>query len=204
MEPGSDAPLVPLRIRDSVTPWPRSVKVRRLAWMCFHALVFRVGVKWFGKEWRARLLRLWGAQIGENTNIAPSVKILQPWRLVVGDWTSLAEDVEVYNFDWVRLGDQTVVSQRTYLCTGTHDFTDPTMPLTFKPITIGSECWIAAEAFIGPGVVVGDRTVVGARSVVVKDLPPGMVCAGHPCKPLKPRVVRAESAIVRDVEMYRQ
>jgi putative colanic acid biosynthesis acetyltransferase WcaF len=172
--------------------------------MCFQALVFRVGTRWTGKEWRARLLRMWGAKIGQNTNIAPSVKILQPWRLEVGDWTSLAEGVEVYNFDWIRLGDQTVVSQRVFLCTGSHDYEDPTMPLTFKPIHIGHECWVAAEAFVGPGVDIGDRTVVGARAVVVKDLPPNMVCAGHPCRPLKPRRVKSEHEIKRDDSVYQQ
>ena len=65
------------------------------------------------------------------------------------------------------------------------------MPLVWKPIRIGSECWIAAGVFVGPGVTVGDGTVVGARAVVTKDMPPWTVCAGNPCKPLKPRILQA-------------
>jgi putative colanic acid biosynthesis acetyltransferase WcaF len=42
--------------------------------------------------------------------------------------------------------------------------------------------------FVGPGVRIGELCVVGARSVVVKDLPPRMVCAGNPCRPLKERI----------------
>ncbi|RYF46866.1 MAG: putative colanic acid biosynthesis acetyltransferase, partial [Cytophagaceae bacterium] len=49
--------------------------------------------------------------------------------------------------------------------------------------------WVAAEVFIHPGVTIGNGCVIGARSVVVSDMPQWMVCTGHPCKPLKPRVI---------------
>ena len=50
--------------------------------------------------------------------------------------------------------------------------------------------WIAADAFIGPGVTIGEDAVIGVRSVVLKDMPKGMVCVGHPCVPLKPRCLQ--------------
>ena len=59
--------------------------------------------------------------------------------------------------------------------------------LVAKPITIGKNAWVAADVFVGPGVTIGELCVVGARSVVVRDLPPRMVCAGHPCRPLHER-----------------
>ena len=55
------------------------------------------------------------------------------------------------------------------------------------PIIVGPQAWIAAEAFIHPGVSIGEGCVIGARSVVTKNMPAWMVCAGHPCKPLKER-----------------
>jgi putative colanic acid biosynthesis acetyltransferase WcaF len=61
------------------------------------------------------------------------------------------------------------------------------MPLVARPIIIGDNAWLGADVFVGPGVTVGELCVVGARSVVVKDLPPRMVCAGHPCRPIKER-----------------
>ncbi|MBS1708832.1 MAG: WcaF family extracellular polysaccharide biosynthesis acetyltransferase [Armatimonadetes bacterium] len=198
MEPGSGR----LRLQESVTPWPLSTKLKRVAWSVCQALLFRPGNKRFGSKWRVNLLRMWGAQIGERCDISPSARILQPWKLTMGDQSCIGDNVDVYNFAMITLGDQTVVSQRTYLCTGTHDFEDPTMPLLFYPITIGSECWIAAEVFVAPGVTIGDRVVVGARSVVVKNLPAAMVCAGHPCKPLKERVIKLDKDIVRDTSIY--
>ncbi len=61
------------------------------------------------------------------------------------------------------------------------------MPLVARPIVIGENAWLGADVFVGPGVTIGELCVVGARSVVVKDLPPGTVCAGNPCRVLKAR-----------------
>jgi len=168
-------------------------KLRRAGWLLCQALFIRVGIRWKGDAWRCMVLRWWGAEIGPGCRIPPSVKVLQPWRLKLGANCLIGNNVDLYNFDWITIGEQTVVSQNTYVCTGSHDYTDPTFPLVFQPITIGSECWVAADVFVAPGVTIGDGTVVAARSVVVKDLPAWMVCAGHPCKPLKERVIRDDS-----------
>lgn len=95
--------------------------------------------------------------------------------------------VEIYNLGPVRLEFGANVSQNCHLCAGTHDFTQWAMPLVTAPITIGANAWLAADVFVGPGVTVGELAVVGARSVVVKDLPARTICAGSPCRPLKPR-----------------
>ena len=79
------------------------------------------------------------------------------------------------------------ISQRAFLCTGNHDWSDPAFSLTAAPITIGNGAWICASTFIGPGVHVGENSVVTAGSVVVRDLPSGMICSGNPCEPVKPR-----------------
>jgi putative colanic acid biosynthesis acetyltransferase WcaF len=79
------------------------------------------------------------------------------------------------------------VSQDAYICAGTHDYTRPNLPLLRPTITIGDGVWVAAQAFLGPGVTVGDNCVIAARAVVVKDVPPGVVAGGNPCKVIKPR-----------------
>jgi putative colanic acid biosynthesis acetyltransferase WcaF len=115
---------------------------------------------------------------------------LLPWNIELGNHVAIGREVEFLNFAPVRIGSMTVVSQYTYLCTGTHDYTHPHFPLTFAPITIGQECWVAARSFISPGVTIGHGAVVGASSVVTKNLPAWMVCAGNPCRPIKPREIK--------------
>ena len=54
------------------------------------------------------------------------------------------------------------------------------------PITIGDDVWIGGGAVLLPGVTVGSGSVVGAGSVVTRDVPPGVVAAGNPCRVLRP------------------
>ena len=116
---------------------------------------------------------------------------MHPWLLTLGNNTFVSDDVTVYNLGPVTIGDQTVISQGSYLCAGTHDYTRPDLPLVRSPITIGSGVWICAQAFIGPGVTIGDNSVVGARAVVTRDVPPGVVVAGNPARVIKPREMQA-------------
>ncbi len=114
----------------------------------------------------------------------------------MGDHSTLADGVDCYNVAKIRIGAFSTVSQYSYLCTGSHDFTDPNimvtsrMPLISLPIAIGERVWITADVFVGPGVSIGDGTVVLARSSVVSDLPSWVVAAGTPAIVVKPRVLR--------------
>ena len=51
-----------------------------------------------------------------------------------------------------------------------------------KPISIGDNCWIAANVVITGGVTIGEGCVIGAGSVVTKDIPANSLAAGNPCK----------------------
>ena len=108
----------------------------------------------------------------------------------MGEYSALGPRVNLYNLGTITIGSNTVISQDSYLCGGTHDYTRPTMPLIKAPITVGDKVWICAGAFIGPGVTIGDGAVVGARAVVVKDVEPWTVVAGNPAKMIKRRVIQ--------------
>lgn len=79
------------------------------------------------------------------------------------------------------------VAQEAYLCTGTHDFKDPSLQLLTKPITIGKNSFIGARAMILPGVSIGSRAIVGAMSVVSKDIPDHQIVVGNPAKKIGER-----------------
>lgn len=164
----------------------RRNRLARILWRMVYLVLFRLSpVPLHG--WRSMLLRLFGAKVGKGVHVYPGVDIWAPWNLELGDQAGVASGATLYSQGHIFIGKRAVISQGSYLCAGTHDFEKAGFPLYTKPIRIEDEAWIAAQAFIHPGVTVGEGAVVGARSVVVKDLPPWMVCAGFPAKPIKER-----------------
>lgn len=159
----------------------------RVLWGIVDTLFFKLSPRPL-HHWRAFLLRLFGAKIGKGVHVYPGVKIWAPWNLDLGDECGIANGVTLYSQGKITIGKRAVISQGAHLVAGTHDYTKPGFPLYTMPIAIGAYVWVAAEAFIHPGITIADGCVVGARSVVNKDLPGWMVCAGHPCKPIKARV----------------
>jgi putative colanic acid biosynthesis acetyltransferase WcaF len=174
--------------QDTFTGPSFSLKNRllRLLWNLVAFLFFRFSPRPF-HAWRAFLLRCFGAKIGKGVHVYPGTSIWAPWNLVIGDESGIASDVTLYSLDKITIGRRTVLSQGAYICAGTHDYTHPGFPLVAKPIHIGDHVWIAAQAFVHPGVTINDGCIIGARAVVTTDMPAWMVCAGHPCKPLKER-----------------
>ena len=161
---------------------------RRVLWM-LGLWIFRASPRpCFG--FRRWWLRLFGAKVGAHVNIYPSAHIYYPWNLEIGDWSSIGEWALIYNLGRVTIGEKATLSQRVHVCAGTHDYTDPAMPLLKPTISIADSAWICADAFVGPGVHVGEGAVAGARSVVIKDVPAWTVVAGNPARMIKMRVMK--------------
>jgi putative colanic acid biosynthesis acetyltransferase WcaF len=163
-----------------------SDRFKRVVWNVAAGLLFHTSPRPL-HVWRAFLLRLFGAKVGRGVHVYPGVKIWAPWNLELGDECGIATGAIIYSQGKVFVGRRAVISQGAHLCAGTHDYTKPGFPLVTRPIYIGNNAWVAAESFIHAGVKVGDGCVIGARSVVTKNMPPWMVCAGHPCAPIKDR-----------------
>ncbi len=95
----------------------------------------------------------------------------------------LADHVDCYSVAQISLGAHATVSQYSYLCSASHDYRDPAMPLVAARIVVEPEAWVAADVFVGPGVRIGEGAVVGARSTVTRDVAPWTVVAGSPAIP---------------------
>ena len=92
----------------------------------------------------------------------------------------LGECVNAYSLGRIEILEGATVAQEAYLCTCSHDFSDPALQLIVKKITIETHAFIGARAMIMPGIKVGKNAVVGAMSVVTKDVSPDQVVAGNP------------------------
>ena len=174
----------------SYTPSPHSFvnKLMRVCWHIVYLLFFRPSPKQ-ASAWRRLLLKGFGAKMGRNSKVAASAKIWAPWNLQMGEFSSIAHSVDCYCQGPIVIGSHTTISQYVFLCSATHDYTKPNLPLVVKSVHIGSGVWICADVFVGPDVKINDGVVVGARSSVLTDLPEWTVCAGNPAKPIKARVI---------------
>ncbi|MCA1763924.1 MAG: putative colanic acid biosynthesis acetyltransferase [Flavobacteriales bacterium] len=166
-------------------------RLGRLIWNIFYIVGFRYSPRPF-HGWRAQMLRTFGADVGKGVHIYPGAKIWAPWNLKLGDRCGIADGTILYSQGLITVGKNAVVSQGAHICAGTHDYTVPGFPLQTAPIRIEDYAWIAAEVFVHPGVTISEGAVIGARSVVNSDMPAWMVCAGFPCKPIKPRIAESE------------
>ena len=156
-------------------------------WWTVYALFFKPSPQaMYG--WRRFLLRSFGAKIGIGVIIRPSVRVTYPWKISIGDHSWLGDVVVLYSLGEIEIGSNTVISQRSYICTGSHDYNSESFEINSKKISIGDKCWLATDVYVAPSITIGDFTVVGARSSVFKDLPPNTVCIGNPAKPYKERV----------------
>ena len=114
---------------------------------------------------KVAVLRLFGAKIGQGVVIRSRVNITFPWKIVIGDHVWIGEEVHILSLARVTIGSHVCLSQRSFLCTGSHDFGKESFDLVVRPITIGDGCWIAAGAFVGPGAGVPAGTMVKAYEV---------------------------------------
>jgi putative colanic acid biosynthesis acetyltransferase WcaF len=174
-------------------PYRPGIYIRRFLWLLVWATVWKLCWKRL-PFLRTSILRLFGAKTASKVLISGSAWIEMPWNLTLGEYVTIGDRVTLYNLAPLTIGAQTVISQDTYLCCGTHDYTDPSFPLITRPITLGGQVWIAAGAFIGPGLTIGEGAVIGARAVVTSDVPPWTVVAGNPAKFIKKREVTANSS----------
>ncbi len=156
-------------------------------WWIVQATLFRSSPQILYK-WRVFLLRLFGAKIGKNTIIRPTVRITYPWKLSIGENSWIGDEVVLYSLGEIEIGSNAVISQRSYICTGSHDYKSEDFRIYATKITIGSKCWLATDVYVAPSITIGENTVVGARSSVFKDLPSNKVCMGSPAKPIKDRI----------------
>jgi putative colanic acid biosynthesis acetyltransferase WcaF len=170
--------------------WMRNELAARVLWALAHPLFAWSPRALWG--WRRVLLRLFGARIGREVHIYPSVRIAIPWNVTIGDHAAVGDRAIIYALGQITLAERVTVSQGAHLCAGTHDYRDPAMPLLKPPIVIDRDAWICAEAFIGPGVRVGSSAIVGARCVVTKDVEPGAIMIGNPARLLRRRADGAD------------
>lgn len=140
--------------------------------------------------WRRLVLIAFGAKMGPGARVYASAVIWLPANLELGANALIGPRVRLYNQGRIVIGPGSVISQGAHICASSHDLRDPHFQLVLRPISIGRDCWVAADAFVGPGVRMGDGCVLAARGALFTASGSWTVYRGNPAVAVKPRTMR--------------
>jgi len=162
-------------------------KIKEVLWWIVRSLFFAT---WFPvpSQVKVVLLRMFGARVGTDVVIRSRVNITFPWRFSCGDNVWLGDEVSILSLAEVEIGSNVCVSQRAYICTGSHDFLDEKFGLVLAPISIKDHCWVGAASFISPGVTMGTASRCLPGAVVARDTDLHVTVGGVPSEPIRPEV----------------
>lgn len=177
------------------SPWTLNQRIKMILWE-YSWLIFCSWTPKPANQWRLLWLKIFGARIYGLPFVHQRARIQIPWNLILHDRAALGDRTNAYSLGKIEIHEHATVAQEVYLCTGTHAFDKSSMNLLTAPIIIGAHAFIGARAFIMPGVNINEYAVIGAFSMVTKDMPAYMICAGHPCKPIKIRTTSNETQYI--------
>lgn len=160
------------------------------AWVnYFNGIIFRLlpETKCFGVK--AVLLRLAGAQIGNNVRICSSATILGSGELIIGNDTWIGHQVLLSATSKIEIGSCVDIAPQVYIGTGSHKLdrlgSHSAGEGFSEDIKIGNGAWLCTGSKILPGVHIGAKTVVAAGSVVTVSFAPNILIGGIPAKKIK-------------------
>lgn len=126
---------------------------------------------------RVGVLRLFGADIGKDVTFRPRTRVRFPWKLHIGDRSWIGEGVWFHNQDHVHIANDVVISQETFVTTGSHAHRRD-MALITKPITIEAGAWITSRCIVLGGTHVGVSALARPMTVLSGDIPANAVVSG--------------------------
>lgn len=135
-------------------------------------------------ERREVLRRIFGS-VGENCTINPPFRCDFGSNIRIGDNFTGNFNLTILDEAEVVIGDNVFIGPNTSLCTVIHSFKPDERNrgiMRARPVTVGSDVWIASNVVVLPGVTIGDGAVAGAGSVVTKDVAPYTLVAGNPAR----------------------
>jgi putative colanic acid biosynthesis acetyltransferase WcaF len=150
--------------------WDRPSWVVYLWAIC--ELVFVTNPFQVSSQLRVRVLRLFGAQIGDGVIMRPRLRVKFPWKLSVGARSWIGEGVWIHNQDRIEIGSDVVVSQESFLTTGTHAFRSD-MALETSPVVIEDGVWITSRCMVLAGSRIGRSALILPNTVVGGEVPAG-------------------------------
>lgn len=138
-----------------------------------------------------------GVKIGENFDTGYYVIVRK--NVTLGDgvciWSNTVIDPEVRIGNRVKIhcngyvGQYTIIEDDVFIGPGVRILNDRYPPRydpkMWEPVLIKKGAIIGGGTVLNPGVIIGEKAIIGSGSLVIKDVPPRQVWAGHPARRLR-------------------
>jgi maltose O-acetyltransferase len=136
----------------------------------------------------AEVLRQLLGSLGKDAYIRPPFFCDYGYNITLGDNVFANFNCVMLDVVPITIGDRVQMASAVQLLAADHplDAEERASGYEFgSPITIEDDVWLGGGAIVLPGVTIGRAAVIGAGSVVTKDIPPGVVAVGNPCRVLR-------------------
>lgn len=164
-------------------------KPKQLLWYFTNILFFKNPFI-ISSSLKVFLLKLFGASVGKNVVIKPSVNIKYPWKLSIGNNSWIGEAVWIDNLSDVIIEDSVTISQGALLLTGSHDHTKESFDFISLPIMLQYGVWVGARAVVYGGITCHTHAVLSMNAVAETDLKAFTIYKGNPAIAVINRVIR--------------
>ena len=167
---------------------PGGSLLKRILWHYVNAVVFKSNLfPFYGLK--VALLRLFGAQIGNQVEFKPCVNIKYPWHLNIGNEVWVGENVWIDCLVPITIGNNVCLSQGVVILTGSHNYKKSSFDLITGSVIIEDGAWIGAAAVVNQGITVGSHAVLTTGSIATKNLEPYSIYQGNPAVKIRDRVI---------------
>lgn len=167
---------------------PGGYAMKRLLWYFTNILFFQCPLNPVSSI-KVLLLRIFGASVGNNVFIKPTVRIKYPWNLTIGQNSWIGENVWIDNLSKVTIGSNVCISQGAMLLCGNHNYKKSTFDLMLGQIRLEEGVWIGAQAVVCPGVTCKSHSILSVGSVATKDMEAYSIYQGNPAVKVKDRII---------------
>src|SRR5260370_14008082 len=138
-------------------------------------------------ERRALLVDLFAA-FGAGAVLKPSFRCDYGSNISIGEDSFINYDCVFLDCNRITIGRDVQIAPLVQIYTATHPLDAATRRPTLEvalPVLIKDGAWLGGVVIVCPGVTIGENTVVAAGTVVTRDLPPGVLAVGNPCRALR-------------------
>jgi putative colanic acid biosynthesis acetyltransferase WcaF len=161
-------------------------KPKMILWILFNIIFFKSSIP-YPSAFKAFILKLFGARLGNNIVFKPCINIKFPWKLSIGDFCWIGENVWIDNIDYVFIEDNVCISQGAILLTGNHNYKKQSFDLESGSINLKSGVWIGAKAIVCPNITCNKNAVLCVNAVATKNLLENTVYSGNPAFAIRTR-----------------